>query len=379
MYFIHLKNGIINIHETLKQRVFKSVNSVLTIRNWLIGFYIVEFQQNGKDRAQYGDNLLEKLASVIKIKGLTAPELSRCRQFYQVYPRILGTASQELKKLMITQKSLDISINKIFGTATQDFQNQSESYQNIGMLFSISYSHFVELIKITDDMKRKYYELLIVKTHSSVKELKRQIATLSYERIGLSKDKEIAFEQIKQKIVPERTGDIVKSHYIFEFLGINHPGLIEESELEQALINHLHSFLLELGYGFCFEARQKRILIGDEYFFIDLVFYHRVLKCHVLIELKVDSFSHSYTSQLVTYLNYYKKNIVEKDDNPPVGILLITDKNTALVEYATANDKDRVFVSRYHLQLPTEKELKEFIERELTQTSRYQEDIRGSS
>ena len=123
--------------------------------------------------------------------------------------------------------------------------------------------------------------------------------------------------------------------------------------------------MLELGYGFCFEARQKRILIGDEYFFIDLVFYHRILKCHVLVELKVDSYNHSHASQLITYLNYYRANIMEKGDNPPVGILLVTDKNNALIEYATANDKDRLFVSKYKLNLPSKEELKAFIENEI--------------
>jgi hypothetical protein len=141
--------------------------------------------------------------------------------------------------------------------------------------------------------------------------------------------------------------------------------------LEQALINHLQSFIIELGNGFCFEARQKRILIGDEYFFIDIVFYHRILKCHVLIELKVDDFKSAHSAQLVTYLNYYKMNMMEPGDNPPIGILLVTDKNSALVEYATANDKDRLFVSKYKLTLPTEEELKIFIESELRNANEY--------
>ncbi len=141
--------------------------------------------------------------------------------------------------------------------------------------------------------------------------------------------------------------------------------MIEESALELALINHLQQFIIELGNGFCFEARQKRILIGEEYFFVDLVFYHRILKCHVVIELKVDSFSHAHVSQLVTYLNFYKQNMIEEGDNPPIGILLVTDKNTALVEYATANEKDRLFVSKYKLSLPSEQDLKMFIEKEL--------------
>lgn len=340
MDFDKLIDSIQQTHDMLKQQAVKAVNVSLTLRNWLTGCYIVEFEQNGEDRAKYGANLLNKLAQATRIKGLTASELSRCRQFYTIYPEILGTASQELREYPREHKSGDIM---------QD----------------ISYSHFVELIKIEDNTKRNYYELLIRKTQPSVKELKRQIASLSYERLGLSQNKTAAFKQIQRKISPVQSGDIVKSHYFFEFLGINSPALIEETQLEQVLIDHLQSFMLELGYGFCFEARQKRILIGDEYFFIDLVFYHRILKCHVLVELKVDSYNHSHASQLITYLNYYRANIMEKADNPPIGILLVTDKNNALIEYATANEKDRLFVSKYKLNLPSEEELKAFIENEI--------------
>jgi predicted nuclease of restriction endonuclease-like (RecB) superfamily len=221
------------------------------------------------------------------------------------------------------------------------------------------------LIKIAEPAKRQFYELFILKTTPSFRELQRAIRTLTYERFGLSGGKERTFQQILSKIQPSQSQDIIKSHYFFDFLDINHPHLIEESELEQALINHLQQFIIELGNGFCFEARQKRLLIGDEYFFVDLVFYHRVLKCHVLIELKVDSFNHGHASQLVTYLNYYRQNLMEETDNPPIGILLVTDKNTALVEYAAANEKDRLFVSKYKLQLPSVQELKTFIENEL--------------
>jgi predicted nuclease of restriction endonuclease-like (RecB) superfamily len=251
-----------------------------------------------------------------------------------------------------TQKS---DIAGTFGSSGADMK----------LLNSISYTHFVELIKIEDHVKRKYYELLILKTQPNVRELKRQIATLSYERLGFSENKEIALQQISQKIQPAKAHDAIKTHYFFEFLGISAREMIEESELEQALINHLQHFIIELGNGFCFEARQKRLLMGDEYFFVDLVFYHRILKCHVLIELKVDTFNPGHAAQLVTYLNYFKKNLMENSDNPPIGILLVTDKNTALVEYASANEKDRLFVSKYKLQLPSEKELKTFLENEL--------------
>lgn len=347
-------------HFSFQEQSIKAVNIGLTIRNWLIGFYILEFEQNGEDRAKYGTSLIDKIAKKIKIKGLTAPELSRCRQFYKVYPEIIELITTKLTFEDKNDKILHLSNDEIFGLSTQKLENNKNN-----IIKSISYTHFVELIKIDNPVKRKYYELLILKTQLNVKELKREIATLSYERLGISSDKEKAFSQITKKISPSFPHDIIKSHYFFEFLGLNSPEQIEESELENALINHLQDFIIELGNGFCFESRQKRILIGEEYFFVDLVFYHRILKSHVLIELKVDSFSHAHVSQLVTYLNFYKKNIMEENDNPPIGILLVTDKNTALVEYATANEKDRLFVSKYKLNLPSEDDLKIFIENEL--------------
>lgn len=358
--FDSLVEKIQRTHCALQAQSAKAVNIGLTIRNWLIGFYIVEFEQNGEDRAKYGTSLIANIANNIKIKGLTAPELSRCRQFYKVYPEILGSLTQKLTSDSIGNNIRQLTSNQIFGLTTQKLVTGENN-----LISSISFTHFVELIKIDNPVKRNYYELLILKTQLNVKNLKREIATLSYERLGMSADKEKAFSQIAGKITPSLPQDIVKSHYFFEFLGINAPEQIEESELEISLLNHLQQFIIELGNGFCFEARQKRILIGEEYFFVDLVFYHRILKSHVLIELKVDSFSHSHVSQLVTYLNFYKQNTMEKGDNPPIGILLVTDKNTALVEYATANEKDRLFVSKYKLNLPSEQELKTFIENEL--------------
>lgn len=368
--FQELIQTIQNTHQVLSERSVKAVNTGLTVRNWLIGYYIVEFEQKGEDRAKYGTALITNIAKKIKIKGLTAPELSRCRQFYKVYPEILGSLTQKIMTGISSSKIGELSDNQIVGLPTQELQQNLpnvEFNENNKILTSISFTHFVELIKIDDPVKRKYYEMLILKTQPNVKEIKRQIATLSYERLGLSKDKEKAFSQITKRITPAQPEDAVKSHYLFEFLGINSPDLIEETELENALINNLQQFIVELGNGFCFEARQKRVLIGDEYFFIDIVFYHRILKCHVLVELKVDSFDHSHVSQLVTYLNYYKKNMMEAGDNPPIGILLVTDKNTALVEYATANEKDHLFVSKYKLNLPSEEELKSFLEKELKQ------------
>lgn len=359
MNFKQLIQTIINAHTSLQKTAVKAVNRHITFRNWLIGYYIVEFEQNGEDRAAYGTRLREKLAEELRIKGLTAPELSRCRQFYQAYSQILGLMPQELDHL---------SSEKILGLPTQELPpalNIEEEEHYKAVLSNISYTHFTELIKIDDLDKRRYYELLVLKTQLSVKELKRQIHSLSFERLGLSSNQSLAFQELKNKIQPTSADDLVKSHYFFDFLNLSSTVLLSEQELETALLDHLQEFLLELGHGFCFEARQQKILIGDEYFFIDLVFYHRILKCHVLIDLKVEAFTHNNAGQLNTYLNYYKAEVAQPNDNPPVGILLVTDKNKALVEYATAGMDNKFFVSKYLVQLPSKEQLLQFVQNEL--------------
>ena len=366
---------VIRIQQTsdfLQKSAVKAVNTHLTLRNWLTGFYIVEFEQNGKDRAKYGTKLLETIAKKISIKGLSATNLKLCRQFYNIYPQIFGSITQELKEKSAPSISQSVTDQlqiienltyKIGQLTTDQSQNNQNYLQKI--VFSTSFTHLVELIKIEDTTKRCFYELLILKTQPSVKELKRQIETLTFERVGLSEGHKKSFSEVAKKIEPQQATDLVKSHYFFEFLNVSQPHLIEETELEQALVSHLQQFITELGNGFCFEARQKRILIGDEYYFIDLVFYHRILKCHVLVELKTESAKHEHIGQLKSYLQHYKKNVQEGNDNPPVGILLVTNQNKTLVEYAIADSDLDIFVSKYQLQLPDKAKLEAFINNEL--------------
>lgn len=361
MHFPLLVQTIQQTHTALQQQAVKAINRSLTLRNWLIGNYIVEYEQHGADRAVYGNRLLEQLAHQLKefgIKGLPASELSRCRQFYQAYPQILGALPQELRS----------STTTIFGTLSQKLDERTTAQALVPadkLVANLSFSHFVELIKIDDPLKRAYYELMTIKLHLSTRALKRQIATLSYERTGLSKNKDLSFEQIAQQVQPQVPAQAVKDVYVFEFLNLPDYKTIDESDLETAMLDHLQQFLIELGHGFCFEARQQKLLIGNEYFFVDLVFYHRILKCHILIDLKVDAFGHANAGQLNTYLNYYKKEVAEPIDNPPVGILLVTDKNNALVEYATAGMDNQLFVSQYMVQLPSKEQLEQWVKQEL--------------
>ncbi len=195
--------------------------------------------------------------------------------------------------------------------------------------------------------------------------MRRKINSMLFERSALSKKPKLLLEQIHRTVLPESRNTLVKDVYTFEFLDLPVADAVEESDLETALINHLRDFILELGNGFCLEARQKRILMGNEYYFIDLVFYHRILKCHVLIELKVEDFTHVNIGQLNAYLNYFKQEVKQPDDNDPIGILLVTNKNEALVEYALAGLDKNLFVSKYLLELPSKEKLEKFLLKEL--------------
>lgn len=199
----------------------------------------------------------------------------------------------------------------------------------------------------------------------SVKELERQIASLYYERSGLSKNKEALSALVQQQVVQLQPADVINIPVTLEFLGLNERALVTENDLEQSILDNLQNFLLEMGHGFCFEARQKRILIDEDYFFADLVFYHRILKCHIIAEIKIDRFRHEYASQLNMYLNYYKTEVMQPDDNPPIGILLCTEKGDTLVKYATAGLDPNIFVQKYMVQLPSEEEIKRFITKEI--------------
>lgn len=295
MNFEQLANIITDTHQQLQQSAVKAVNQCQTVRNWLMGFYIVEFEQNGEDRAQYGEQLLKKLEQRINQKGLNVTLFQRSRMFYGIYPQFrvliekIFTSSIYATLLPKLESSTEKQIYATLLPKLQktDSSNNPSEIPTEKLISSISFAHFTELMKIDNPVKRMYYEMLTIQTGLSVRELRRQIGALSYERVGLSGNMENALAVIQQKIHPQTITDAVKDDYFFEFLNIpqQRASLLKEKELETLLLDHLRDFIIELGNGFCFEARQKRILIGDEFYFIDMVFYHRILKCHVLCEL----------------------------------------------------------------------------------------------
>ena len=368
--FNSLVSNIQQIHKHLQKSAVNTVNQMLTIRNWLIGYHIVEFEQKGKERAEYGDMLIESLAAKLtNIKGIDKRSLFRFRQFYLYYPQlalpIRGSLSPELKddRKVGTMTPLLPDLPKMGTVSPQSQDNLFVPGKKI--LLKLSYSHIELLLGIDEPLKRTFYEIECIKGAWSVRELKRQINSLYFERSGLSKSPEKLAKLVQQKTKPQESTDIVKNIYAFEFLDLPLKEIVEESDLEKALLDKLQQFIVELGNGFCFETRQKRILIGEKYYFIDLVFYHRILKCHVLIDLKIGEFEHGDIGQLNTYLNYFKEEICEQEDNQPVGILLVAKKDHALVKYATAGMDENLFVQKYLLKLPDAKMLQQQIEKEL--------------
>jgi len=368
--FGSLVAAIRQVHEHCAAQAGKAVNISLTLRNWAIGCYIREYEQRGADRAEYGQDLFSRLSKRLRDEGSVAyhpRELRRCREFYIVYPQIGGTLSPGFDNLLpaeiresLTPGSALMAGPEIRGTVSPELLTPADR-----LVKSLSFSHFAELIAIADPLRRAFYEVECIRGNWSVRELKRQIGSLYFERSGLSQDREKLAALVKAGAEVAKPRLAIRDPYVFEFLGLRSREVMGESDLEDALLDKLQDFLLELGHGFCFEARQKRILIGDTHGFVDLVFYHRILKCHVLVELKVAEFSHEHMGQLNTYVSWYKRNMMTAADNPPVGILLCTHKDHALVEYALADLDNRLFVSKYQLELPSRKEIQRFLEAQL--------------
>ncbi|GHT33774.1 hypothetical protein FACS189434_08760 [Bacteroidia bacterium] len=409
--FDHLIDNVYQTHCLLQQNAQKAVNQNLTVRNWLIGCYIVEFEQNGEDRAKYGERLLEEIAKSVKvkgIKGLNSRALSNCRLFYTLYPQILRSVTAKLQTfdsqeiITLSAKELQIrrsvtaklvqSLPQIRGSVPPKLQTkenqhiairgsatrESEIQQTVSvesekeeylipsdmLLSRISFTHFVEIIRKDDPLERLFYEVETIKNNWSVRELERAINSGLYLRTGLSKDKEAIIAKFKNQ-KPAAAVDVIRDPYFLEFLGLEERPQYSESELEQAILNHLQHFLIELGTGFCFEARQKRITFDNTHYRIDLVFYHRILKSHILIDLKIGKFDHADAGQMNVYLNYFRDNEMADGDNPPIGLILCGDKNETLARYATTGIDNQLFVSKFLVNLPEQKVLEDFIRREI--------------
>ena len=354
--FGDLTSIIQTTHDAALSSAVKAINRMQTMRNWLIGYYIVEYEQHGKDRAEYGAKLLKKLEERVNRKGISTTLLKNSRSFYLHYPQmvenLVPAISPTVSGKLVKQEEKSPTVSDQFKTSGKK------------IISSLSFSHIVELLTLDDPLARYFYEQECIKCTWSVRELRRQISTNLYVRAGISAnpDKLLSLPSVQGHDSAELQ---IRQPFTFEFLGLKAQDIVDEHDLEEALISHLQEFILELGKGFCFESRQKRIIIDDEYYYPDLVFYNRVLHCGVIIELKNEEFSYENFGQLNAYVSHYRENEMQPGDNPPIGILLCTRKGKKMVEYALAGMDNQLFVSTYMLQLPDKKTLEEFLLKQL--------------
>ncbi len=361
---LHSFNDLASIvqttHDAAQSSAVKAINRMQTMRNWLIGYYIVEFEQHGKDRAEYGTQLLKKLEERVDRKGLTTTLFKWARKFYRLYPQMMenlpipicATEMHQLQPIENKEDTISASMMHQFVTPGKT------------IISHLSFTHLREIMTLDDPLARYFYEQECIKCTWSVRELRRQISTNLFVRAGISTNPEklLSLPSVQGH---DSTELQIRQPFTFEFLGLKAQEVVDEHDLEDALISHLQEFILELGKGFCLEARQKRIIIDDEYYYPDLVFYNRILHCGVIIELKNEEFSYENFGQLNAYVSHYRENEMQPGDNPPIGILLCTRKGKKMVEYALAGMDNNLFVSTYMLQLPDKKTLEEFLLKQL--------------
>lgn len=335
------------ILDSARSNVARSVNTTQVIANWLIGREIVEEEQKGRRRAKYGEGLIRDLAIRLQADygaGYSLANVKFFRKFYLEYPRLCSEA--------------------------KGYALRSLSWQP-GLLHpTLSWTHYRTLLRVDTNNARSFYEIEAIKNSWSARELERQINSLLYERLALSKDKKGLMRLATKGQVVQKPVDVFKDPVVMEFLGLPESPKLVESDLEQALIDNLQFFLLELGKGFAFVARQERLTLDGDHFYIDLVFYHTILKCYVLIDLKTGKLTHQDLGQLQLYVNYYDRERRIEGDGPTLGLILCTDKNDAVVRYTLgANQRKTIFASRYKLHLPSEAELRAELRREVRMLS----------
>lgn len=326
-------NQIVDLLQSARNKVVQTVNQSMVTTYFEIGRKIVEEEQKGKDRAEYGKNLLTDLSKVLTKefgKGFSVTNIQQMRRFYLAY-----------------EKQQTVSAN-----------SKKAIQQTVSVKFRLSWSHYLKLMRIEDENERKFYEIEAYKNNWSVRELKRQFDSALYTRLVLSRDKEKIKELSEKGLVFEKPKDAIKDPYILEFIGLPEHTNYSESDLEQELINKLEHFLLELGNGFTFVARQKRISFDEKHFRIDLVFYNRILKCFVLIDLKIGEIKHQDLGQMQMYVNYYDRELRLEDENKTIGIVLCKDNSESIVEYTLPENNKQIFASKYQTVLPSKEELK---------------------
>ena len=364
---LELFQNISALLENARKRVAVAVNQAMVLTYFEIGRMIVEDEQNGENRAEYGKELLKDLSLHLTERfgrGFSVENLDRMRFFYKTY-------SEQNSSTVLTN-----SKNQISSTVSRELQNTEkqivEKKQTLSDLFKISqtppvnfnlsWSHYLKLMRIKDQNERKFYEIESFKNNWSLRELQRQYDSALYSRLSLSKNKEEILQLSEKGQILEKPKDLIKDPYILEFLGLPEKSNYSENDLESGLIDKLEHFLLELGTGFTFVARQNRITFDEKHFKIDLVFYNRILKCFVLIDLKIGELKHQDIGQMQMYVNYYDREVRLKDENKTIGIILCQDKSESLVKYTLPEDNEQIFASKYLTILPSKEDFIKILE-----------------
>ena len=336
--------------EEARQRVSTTVNIAEVYTKYNVGRYIVEDEQKGNYRAEYGKQVIKLLSKKLEDKfgdGWSVDTLTRCRKFYGIYSTASISATV-LPKLGMAVDSTD------FGSSVAEIQPSSPEPHK----FVLSWSHYLILMRVKDANARSFYEIECAKQNWSIRWLQRQVNSSLYERLALSKDKDEVIRMATEGQVVEKPADIIKNPITLEFLGLKPEAAYSESKLENAIISKLQQFLLELGKGFLFETRQKRFTFDEENFYVDLVFYNRLLQCYVLIDLKIDKLTHQDLGQMQMYVNYYDRHVRREWEKPTIGILLCKEKKDALIKL-TLPENANIYATEYALYLPDKNELQE--------------------
>lgn len=336
---------ISEILQFARNKVIQTVNTTMVETYFEIGRLIIEEEQSGSERAEYGKQILKELSNKLTLefgKGFSEDNLSNMRKFYLVYQiRISETPSRKFgKQQTVSAKS-----------------NPNELPR-----FKLSWSHYLKLMRIEDELERKFYEIECAKNNWSLRELQRQYDSALFTRLALSRNKEGVKKLSEQGLIIEKPQDAIKDPYVLEFIGLQEKSEYSENDLEQKLIDKLEHFLLELGTGFAFIARQKRISFDEKNFRIDLVFYNRILKSFVLIDLKIGELKHQDIGQMQMYVNYYDREVRLADENKTIGLILCQDKSEAVVQYTLPENNEQIFASKYQTVLPSKEKLIELIE-----------------
>lgn len=366
MKFEQLLSLFQNTHSELQQRAARSVDIALVVRNWLFGWYIVEFEQVGADRSErYGKQLIKKLSEELKsrgIKGVSATSLKQYRAFYSAYKetcQALPDQSTEIDgEAQKIRQALPVESNLSVLDDPAIFQVLSLGLAN---RFKLGWTHYVVLLSLSHVEERRFYEIEAQANSWGARELERQVEASLYERLVLSRDQASIKVLSQEGLVIEKAEDVIKDPYVLEFLDLEEKSAYSEYDLETAIIDKLEHFLLELGKGFLFEARQKRFTFDNDHFYVDLVFYNRLLRCYVLIDLKRDKLTHQDLGQMQMYVNYFDRYVKSEDELPTIGMVLCHRKNDALVEL-TLPKESNIFASKYQLYLPSKEELKKKLE-----------------